>query len=286
MRWLVAVGSKCFRGLPRIGDIGGYLVAVAFLSIGFTETRLLAAPPEVTTIVQKMRAALDPSRPSTRKVVITVRSEGESAEWTAYQARKEFPAGKRILTVILDPESVKGVALLIWEQKGRPEAQWMYLPVARRVRKIGPVSAYESFLNTDFTYYDLGFIGLHDRGFTYLGEETHTGVKVYKVQEVPSNPFYYSRVLAWIAADTFLPIQRDYYDPANALWKTERFEDRTVIDGVPTVLRMVMEDKQAGTSSELRVSDVRYDAKIPDELFDPTYLPKAASHPVWQSGQP
>ena len=164
--------------------------------------------------------------------------------------------------------------------------QWMYLPAVRRVRKIIPVSAFERFLNTDFTYYDLGFIGLHDRGFTYLGEETLAGTSTYKVQEMPRNPFYYSRVVTWIATDTFLPLQRDYYDPANVLWKTERFEDRTVIDGVPTTLRIIMEDKQEGTSSELRVSNVRYDAKVPDDLFDPKDLPKATSHPLWHTDQP
>lgn len=89
------------------------------------------------------------------------------------------------------------------------------------------------------------------------------------------------RVVTWIAADSFLPLERDDYDAADALWKVERFEDITVIGGVPTPLAIVMEDKQAGTSSELRVSSVRYDAQVPDGLFDPANLPKAADHPLW-----
>ncbi len=273
------------QGALDVGAIAARLVPLGVLLVMLMGSRLLAEPPDVTTLIKQMKAALEPARPSTRKIVITVHSEGGAVEWTAHQACKEFPDGKRVLTVILEPESVRGVALLVWERKDQPEAQWMYLPAVRRVRKLVPVSAFESFLNTDFTYYDLGFIGLHDRGFTYLGEETHAGVQAYKVQEAPRNPFYYSRVVTWIAADTFLPLQRDYYDPANALWKTERFEDRTVIDGVPTALRIVMENKQEGTSSELRVSNVRYDAKVPDDLFNPKDLPKAESHSLWHTDQ-
>ena len=244
----------------------------------------VAEPPEVTTIINKMKDSIEPARPSRSRMVITVHSEGETVEWTGHQARKQLADGKHILTVILEPESVRGVALLVWEPKDQPEVQWIYLPAVRRVRKLIPVSAFESFFNTDFTFYDLGFIALNDRGFALLGEDTEGSRRVYKVQEVPRNPYYYSRVVTWVAEDSFLPLHRDYYDGAGALWKIERFENVTTIDGVPTPLRIVMEDKQAGTSSELRFSSVRYDVAVPDELFDPKNLPKAAAHPSWRAG--
>jgi len=30
-----------------------------------------------------------------------------------------------------------------------------------------------------------------------------------------------------------------------------------------------------------RVSEVRYDVQLPDELFDPLKLPSASRHPIW-----
>lgn len=39
-------------------------------------------------------------------------------------------------------------------------------------------------------------------------------------------------------------------------------------------------------STEFRVSKVRYDAAIPDELFDPEKLPQASKHPLWTPGAP
>jgi hypothetical protein len=39
-----------------------------------------------------------------------------------------------------------------------------------------------------------------------------------------------------------------------------------------------MEDKQAGTSSGIEFSNVRYDAKAPAELFDPQKLSVASDN--------
>jgi hypothetical protein len=82
------------------------------------------------------------------------------------------------------------------------------------------------------------------------------------------------------------PLRRDYYDAANQLWKAELYRDTAVIDGVPIVLRIGMEDEQQDTSTELRVSPVRYDATIPDDLFDPQRLPQASQHPLWAPSSP
>ncbi|NOT55512.1 MAG: outer membrane lipoprotein-sorting protein [Deltaproteobacteria bacterium] len=80
-----------------------------------------------------------------------------------------------------------------------------------------------------------------------------------------------------------LPLKREYYDPAGALWKVETFEKITVIDGIPTLLLVRMADVRAGFTSELRVSEVRYNTDLPDSLFDPTQLAGAADADVWRN---
>jgi hypothetical protein len=47
-----------------------------------------------------------------------------------------------------------------------------------------------------------------------------------------------------------------------------------------------MEDKQQNTSTELRVSEVQYDAAVPDDLFDAQHLPEASKHPLWAPSRP
>jgi len=256
------------------------LAACLFMS---APSRALAQDP-VMDVVQKMKDVFEPVRPSTRQVAISMTAGGETNHWVARQAMKQFPDGKRMLMVMVEPNEVKGNAFVIWEPKDKPSAIWTYLPFLRRVRELLGVDAYEHFLGTDFTYADLGFVRLHPH-YRLLGEEDHGGKKTYQIEEsVPTERAYYSRVITWVSQDSMLPVQRDYYDVAGNLWKTETFEE-AVIDGVPTPIRIQMKDLQGKSSTEIRVSDVRYDVEVPDALFDPLALPMAAGSPVWQSSR-
>jgi outer membrane lipoprotein-sorting protein len=243
-------------------------------------SRALAQDP-VMDVVKKMKEVFEPVRPSTRTVDITMTAGGETIHWVAREAMKQFPDGKRLVMVMLEPAEVQGNAYLIWEPKDKLSAVWTYMPVLHRVRALAGVDAYEHFLGTDFTYADLGFVRLHPQ-YRLLGEEDRGGKKTYKIEEsVPQERAYYSRVIMWVSKDALLPVQRDYYDVAGTLWKTEVFEEET-IDDVPTPIRMQMKDLQGKSTTELRVRDVRYDVEVPDALFDPVKLSTAASSPVWQ----
>ncbi len=254
------------------------LIAILFAS---APSKALAQDP-VMDVVKKMKEIFEPVHPSIRKVTITMTADGETSHWVALEARKQFPDGKRMVMVMVEPNEVKGNAYIIWEPKDKSSAVWTYMPFLRRVRELMNVDAYEHFLGTDFTYADLGFVRLHPQ-YRLLGEEDHGGKKTYKIEEnVPKERTYYSRVMTWVSKDSMLPIQRDYYDVAGNLWKTEVFEEEK-IDGVPTPIRIQMRDLQSKSSTELRVSDVRNNVEVPDALFDPVKLPTAASSPVWQS---
>lgn len=240
----------------------------------------LAGPPDAATIAEKMKAALEPGRSSTRNVVMLIHSAGETVQWTARQARKKVADHKRILTVLEEPADVKGVAVLVEERKDKDtNEQWVYLPPIRRVRKIVGFGAFESFLGTDFTYQDLGFVELNHRTFTLLGEESLAGTPSYKLQEVPQHNFYYSRIVSLIAKGSLLPLRREYYDVANNLWKTETFQDVQTVSAIATPLHVRMEDVQTGTSTELKMSELRYDVELPDSLFKPELLAEVLKHP-------
>ena len=245
-------------------------------------------PPDANALVKEMKRAFEPARPSTRKVIVSVSELGQTLQLVGRVARKTFPDGQRQAIVMTEPPDVRGTALLVAEltDPSKPSVMWLYSPVIRRVRKLVPIDAYDHFLDTDFTYADLGFVRLHGR-YALLGEADVKGVKAYKVEEkIPREEWYYSRVVTYIAAGNKLPLQRDYYDPAGALWKTEAFDGITAIDGVPTILHAVMKDVQAQTSTDLAVSEVRYDVDVPDAIFDPQKLAQLADHPLWQAAPP
>jgi len=236
------------------------------------------------TILKKTKALLEPERPSIRKVVMSLSAKGETVQKVMGQAFKTFPDGKRMVLVMLVPDDVKGMGYLIMERENQPDVMYVYIPSMRRTREIsGLVDRYASFFGTDFTYSDLGFINLNGE-YRVLGEEACEGVDAYKVEEkVPVQPAaYYSKIITWVAKDSMLPLRRDYYAPSGDLWKTELFKDVSVVDGVPTTMRIVMKDVQANTSTELKLSELQYCGTLSDELFDPKNLAKVAENPIWQ----
>jgi hypothetical protein len=242
-----------------------------------------AEPPKPEALLRQMKAWLEPAVPSTRKLIVSVRSApGDAVEWKAGQARGRVGDSSFALTVLLEPADLRGTALLIQEQQGKPNSQWLYLPYLRRVRRVLPVDEFESFLNTEFTISDMGFVSLQNRKLALLGSDAAAGRDAYKVEEAPEDQRTFRRIVTWLATGDGQPLKREYYDVANRLWKVESFEDVAAIHDLPTAQRVRIEDVQAGYGSEYRVKDLAYGLPIPQELFDWQQLPRAAEHPVWK----
>jgi hypothetical protein len=188
-------------------------IAVLVLMASTSPARVCASTPEpdVTSIVKRMKQALEPARPSVRLMTLKVNSsEGFATEWTLGQARAHVNDADWMLTVVLEPADAKGFALLAEQRPGAQAVEYVYLPALRRVRELTPLAGYEPYFGTDFTYQDLSFIRLggHEK---LDGIETHNGVKAYELQEAFVNNPYFSRVVTWVATDTSLPVERDYY---------------------------------------------------------------------------
>lgn len=235
-------------------------------------------PPQV--IMRRMHDVLWPDRESTRDLTFTVSAQQDATKLTAKEARRKVGGYRRMLIVLQSPPGLDGMAWLV--QPGPEQtAQWLFEPTLQRVRKILPVQGFEAFLATEYSYADLGLVDL-DMTHTLLAVEDRDGQRSYKVQSVPRNPWYYSRTVTWVAADSHAPLAREYYDTGGALWKVERFGPVQEVGGVPTLLQRTIEDKQAGGRTTIDASAVRYDVSLPDELFDPLQLPAAAASPAWK----
>jgi Outer membrane lipoprotein-sorting protein len=257
-------------------------VRLAALATVLVASVAAAASPDVMQIVKDMRSALEPARPSIRKLTITISAHrGEDTSWTAAQAHTTVDGHVRTLTLILAPSDARGIAWLVQEGDAKMrERQFMWVPAIRRVRTLEGLGRYETFLGSDYTYADLGFVRAHAK-YTLLGSEQKDGQEAYRVQAVPNEDWYYSKSIIWVAKDTSLPIERQIFDPAGVLWKVETFSDVSTIDGTPTITEQSMRDVQANSHTDIHTESVTYDAAVPAALLDPGQLPVAIESPVW-----
>jgi len=255
-------------------------LAIIFLVI----TSAAAAGPDVATIVKHMKRGLEGPSGAVRFMTLKVINGGNPVtEWKMAQANGTANGAHWILTVVLAPPDAKGIAFLDQERTGGTSSvKYVYLPATKRVLEFTPVAGYDAFFATDFSYQDLGFIALGGGGEKLVGTETRDGKKVYKLEDHPINHPYYSKVISYVATDTLLPIERDFYDRAGRLFKSEHCTLETV-DGIPTITKIVMNDVQSGSSSEIDVTKVIQNKQMPADLFDPKHLPEIADHPFWKT---
>jgi outer membrane lipoprotein-sorting protein len=238
----------------------------------------MAAELTGSQVVQQMRAAVEPDKPSVRLMDLTVTSGAEKTTFQLVQARKQLPDGRRSLTVLLAPPAARGLAYLVEDKKGSTPVEYVYVPMVRRVRKFMGTENHTAFLDSDFTYADLGFLPTDNKD-TLLGEEKIAGRDVYKVESVPDaevKRWYYTKIATWIDKETLLPVQRDFYDPAGQVFKIETFGSATRVDGVPTPMQITMDTIGAQSKSTIQVTDVTYGAGLPDDLFSPAKLSQIA----------
>lgn len=259
------------------------IISSIFLMLSIT-SYVHAAAPNVETIINKMKNAHDAALDMAQQIEIHIQTDDKAhTKWIAGKAHKVLPSGKHVLIVLLEPDLLRGFGYLLKEKDNMTVDRWVYPPALGRTRQlIVPWNAYDTFLNTDFTFADLGFVNTSGE-YKLLGEEMIDGRSAFKVQKIPESPIrFYSKIISWISRENHLPIRRDYYDVAGRLYKQQFFDSVISVSGVPIPHKVTMKNVQLNSSTIFMIKEVRTDLEMPDEIFDPKRLKYSASCPIWE----
>ena len=176
------------------------------------------------------------------------------------------------------PGDVKGTGFLTWDydQAGKEDDKWLYLPAMKKTRRIsGSSSKTDFFMGTDFTYDDMGGRNVDEDKHTLVREESRDGHKCWVVESVPVDPHeIYSRKLTWIRQDCDCGVYVEYYDKLNKLHRVLTVLDLQKVEGYWTVMKMEMKNVQSGHSTQITVTGPKYDIKVDKSLFTVTKLEK------------
>lgn len=176
------------------------------------------------------------------------------------------------------PGDVKGTGFLTWDydQAGKEDDKWLYLPAMKKTRRIsGSSSKTDYFMGTDFTYDDMGGRSVDEDKHTLLREETRDGHKCWVVESVPNDPHeVYSRKVTWIRQDSDTGVYCEFYDKLGKLHRVMTVTDLQKVEGFWTVMKMEMKNVQSGHSTQITVSEPKYDIKVDKSLFTVAKLEK------------
>jgi hypothetical protein len=191
--------------------------------------------------------------------------------------RKTDAAGKRTVLFFLAPQNLRDTAFLTvdFAEPGREDDQWLYLPAARRVRRVSATDRGESFLGSDLSYEDVKLetkVGLEDYRWTTLGEEAVEGrpcllVEAVPVDEKTARELGYGRVLLRVDPEIWMVRRAEYWDPGGRLLKTAELGDVRLVGGIWTVHRVEVANARTGHRTILGFEDVDYASPVDDDLF-------------------
>ena len=206
--------------------------------------------------------------------MILVNASGQKSVRELEMKTLEGEHGDKTISTFLTPADVKGTKTLTHEHLDRDDDQWLYLPALKRIKRIASSNKSGSFMGSEFSYEDIG--NQDYEKFTYEGavEEVELNAeKCYKGTRIPKDENSgYTKQVSWVAIDSFLLKQVEYYDRKSELLKTATFSDYKQIDGVWRVGQIKMVNHQNDKSTVLIWKDDKVHAGLGEKEFNKRVL--------------
>ena len=198
-----------------------------------------------------------------------INARGDTRERSIKQFTKDLDDVEKSIMFFTAPADVANTSFMNWSyEDGSSDDQWIYLPSLRRVRRISSDDKSDRFMGSDFTYDDLGDRHPDDDEHELLREETINGKECYVVESTPKNPDYmYSRTVTWIEKDTYIGVQKEFYDEYGDFLKTLTVNEYENIDGFDIITHTEMYDDQRDHRTVMEMKNVKVNTGISDNMF-------------------
>lgn len=197
----------------------------------------------------------------------TTSKEGKVKEQVLTSAAKKVNGRDASIARFSQPAGVAGVAVLTLSGQGNePDDIAMYLPKLRRVRKMAKSERSKAFMETDFSFADLGGTAANDDKAKKLADAKVEGRDSYVLQSPGEENTPYSEVTVWVDKETYVPMKAEYKDREGKLLKVYRtlklkkFKDRVLASDSE------MENVQTGSRTKVQILKIE-DSNLGDEAF-------------------
>jgi hypothetical protein len=213
---------------------------------------------------------------------------------------RKYPDGQqKTMAYFSAPDSVKGTAFLAITRPDRPADQWLYLPEAKRSRRIGGEVRQQGFVGTDLTYHDLDLLAEMPSWTEATAssklrrEERVDGVSCHVIELTPKrDDIGYQRIVVWLGRDDLVVRQVEFFETApSSGWfgfgggesapptRRVRQSDVHPVGAIPVAHKTEIETPSAGTRTVVTFDRVAFDQDLPDDLFSQPAMEWGGYHP-------
>lgn len=182
------------------------------------------------------------------------------------RTKESGKALRRSLMTFTQPADVSGTAFLDAEKgPGVDDDQFLYLPaVGKPLRKGGKSGKTESFMGTQFTFYDLQSKNKDKSNHVRLADEKLGSSECYVIESTPkpASEDPYGKTVSWIDKKTFIPLRAKLFDKQGNVWKVMLAEKVETIDKKPIITQLSMQDLKSKKATRLTFSNINTKASL------------------------
>ena len=252
------------------------LIIVAVFSLLFTfqsNTMLAQTAKEIAQNVYNRKAPKDGESDMTMTLI---NSKNKKRVRSLHQFFKDFGSTEKKVMFFKAPADVKNTSFLnySYDAAGKSDDQWLYLPALKKVKRISASSKDNSFMGSDFTYEDMENRNPERDQHTLLRIETYNGESCYVVQMTPKKEEQYSKRIAWVMKDKWIPAKVEFYDEDGDLLKILEISDYKLIDGYWIVVSQTMKNVQKNHKTIISLSNIKMNINLDDSKFSQRAMQK------------
>ncbi len=182
--------------------------------------------------------------------------------------------GDKTLVRFTYPNDIKNTGFLVWEHPDADDERFLYLPALGRVRRVAGEEKQQSFVGSDLSYEDIGGRDVSDYTYSFTDPDaTWTGPDGSKhaawslESRAKDRGADYPRSVSLVRKDNFIVVHADLFNPRNERVKVFDVRRTDRIDGIWTVMSLVVANERDRTRTELDTTSVRYNVGLSDEDF-------------------
>ncbi len=203
----------------------------------------------------------------TAELKLSSTKAGKTADQVLTTSSKKIGGKVHTVSRFTAPQGVAGVAVLSIEgAEGEGDDISLYLPKLRRVRKVAKSERGKSFMDTDFSWADLGGTGARDSEVKRLPDEKVDGRDAYVLTGEPGPDSAYGKVTVYVDKETYVPLKVDYADKEGKPFKRYRTLQLKRFKGRAIAAESSMENLKTGSKTTITVLKLE-DSTLGDEAF-------------------
>jgi outer membrane lipoprotein-sorting protein len=231
------------------------IISIFFITIFSNLTLLAQDADKLLTRMDSLMAA-PKDKQGVVKITVTKKSDKEK-EREAIMIQKGID--KRLYRYT-QPESQAGIATLSLPG----DIMWLYMPAFGNPKKISLLAKSQAFTGTDFSYEDMEAKTYSER---YIPKLLETNGNNYFLELTPKDDKSdYSKIILTLNKTHYYPEKMEYYDRKGEKRKVANYT-YIKIGKYWNAETVVMADLKKDSQTEIRLTDVKFDQGLSDELF-------------------